>query len=309
MKTAVVLPPLMKLKKRSFIDLYEEFKEVKLKFEEASDILKFDLASKFFSDDEELVNRGNVARTSIVTICSALHDLIKDNMKEPDYYLGPSLGLINAIHYSGSLSLEDCLRMIQSMCRIEEEEFPDNKYGVYFFYNIDTNILLEYMEEYRNQGSILEPCMFGTANQMIVNGDFKSLEKLSTTAAKYGGLGVIVPYGPPSHCSLLKRVQERFELEFGPSLHPKVPSKPLISNVTARELSKPSEIKEELITQYTSPVLWYKSLQYIYSQGVDHLTLVGPGSFVAKSLNFTDIPFNIESLLTSEEINKKLVTA
>lgn len=47
MKKAILFPPLMKLKKNSYIDFYEEFVEVRNKFEEASDILGFDLAERF----------------------------------------------------------------------------------------------------------------------------------------------------------------------------------------------------------------------------------------------------------------------
>lgn len=309
MKTAVLFPPLMKLKKKSYNDFYEEFIEVRNKFEEASDILGFNLAEQFYSDDEDVINHGVVARCGTVTICSAVHDMIRDSLPKPDYYLGPSLGLINAIHCSGRMSFSDTLRMIKAMVDIETSEFPDNKYGVYFFYNIDTNLLLEYMKEFREQGGVLEPIMFGNSTQMIVNGDYASLEKLSTKAAKHGGLGVIVPYGPPSHCRLLENVAQRFKKEYAPFLNfNEVNNIPLVSNVTADEISSPDELRHELFQQYTLPVQWYDSLKYIYSQGVTEVTVIGPGQFITKSLKFTDIPFHSEHLLAANDIKSKLVS-
>lgn len=307
-KTAILFPPLMKIKKNSYIDFYNEFTEVKKKFEEASDILKIDLANKFFSNDEEVINKGIIARSSTMAICSAIHDMTKDLMPKGDYYLGPSLGLINAIHCSGRMSFSATLKLVEAMVEIETSAFPESEYGVYFFYNIKTEILLEYMRELREKGGVLEPCMYGNATQMIVNGDFSSLEELSTRAAEHGGLGVIVPYGPPSHCRLLENVERKFEREVAPFIQLNNAEIPLISNINGREISSPEDIKNELIKQYTSPVLWYDSLKYIYSQGVKKLTVLGPGQFITKSLQFTDIPFESEHLLSAVDIKEKLTS-
>lgn len=306
MKTAILFPPLMKLKKNDYKDFYKEFPEVRKKFTEASEILGFNLEEKFYSDDEDIINEGVVARCGTVTICSAVHEMVKDTLPKADYYLGPSLGLINSIHCSGRMSFEDTLRMVKAMVDIETSEFPDNRYGVYFFYNIDTNLLLEYMEEFRQQGGTLEPIMFGNSTQMIVNGDFDSLEKLSTKAATQGGLGVIVPYGPPSHCRLMENVERRYINEYAPSVAIKEVDMPLLSNVTGKEITSSAEIKEELIKQYTNPVQWYGSLKYIYRQGVEKVIVIGPGQFITKSLNFTDIPFQAEHLVTTDAIKNKL---
>lgn len=206
------------------------------------------------------------------------------------------------------MSFLETINMVKAMVELEKGEFLTNQYGVYFFYNIDTEFLLEYMQELRENGGILEPIMFGNATQMIVNGDYDSLEKLSTKAAKHGGLGVIVPYGPPAHCRLLENVQRRFEKEYSPFLNLKESDIPIISNVTGKEISSPDEIKHELIKQYTSPVLWYDSLKYIYSQGVEEIIVLGPGEFITKSLHFTDIPFKADHLLSANEIKSKMAS-
>ncbi len=308
MKKALLFPPLMKIQKKDFIDFYEEFPDVRDKFELASDILGFDLAKKFYSDDEEVINSGIVARAGTVAICSSLYDMVKKYLPEFNYYLGPSQGLVNAIHCSGRMSFEETLKMIKVMVAIETNEFPQNNYGVYFFYNIDTSLLLEYMEAIREQGGILEPVMFGNQTQMIVNGDHPSLEKLSTKAATKGGLGVIVPYGPPSHCRLMKNVKHNFEKEYFALLNLEDSEIPLVSNVTGKEISSSIDLKHELSEQYTNPVLWYDSLKYIYSQGIEEVTVLGPGQFILKSLHFTDIPFKVDPLVTVDDVKNKLAS-
>lgn len=61
---------------------------------------------------------------------------------------------------------------------MEEEEFPDKRYGVYFFYNIDIAILEQSIQELTAMGRFVEPCVTVNATQMIVNGDQESLELL-----------------------------------------------------------------------------------------------------------------------------------
>lgn len=310
MKSAVIFPPLMTLKTGSFRGFYDQFPHVKDKFEEASEILEIDLAKNFFSDDERIVNTGRIARPSIVSISTALFEMLgKSFATEPDYYLGPSLGQVTAIHCSGAIDFKDTIKMVSTMCDLEEKEFPAKNYGVYFFYNIDTAILDDCISDLNKQGCYLEPCMYATSNQMIVNGDFQSLEKLNVAVSNLGGLGITIPYGPPGHCSILQNVKEELTKQCLVSLEPKNPSKPLISNVNATEVDNFSSILHELSGQYTKSVQWYKSLQYLKSQNVNKLTVLGPGNFIAKSLNFTDISFEVETLIHPNEIQEKLSLA
>ncbi|WP_180316909.1 hypothetical protein [Cytobacillus kochii] len=48
LRTAILFPPLMKLKKGDFKNLYDRFPLVREQFEQASDIIGKDLAKSFF---------------------------------------------------------------------------------------------------------------------------------------------------------------------------------------------------------------------------------------------------------------------
>ena len=57
----------------------------------------------------------------------------------------------------------------------------------------------------------------------------------------------------------------------------KVPSIPVIGNVTGAPLTTVEAIKKELRDQLTSPVQWQRSVEYISEQGVDTFYEIGPG--------------------------------
>ncbi|USG66592.1 ACP S-malonyltransferase [Brevibacillus ruminantium] len=309
MQTALIFPPLVKLKQGSFYDLYERFPRVQAKFEEASEILGYDLARAFFFESESMTNKGVIARPSIVTISTALFEMLQQELGQPAYFVGPSLGQVSAIHCAGGLSFEDTLRMVKNMCEMEEEEFPEKQYGVYFFYNVDVNILSRLIAELTEEGRILEPCVTVNATQMIVNGDQESLELLNKMASPYGGLGVTIPYGPPGHCSLMKNVRARLQQEVLPLLSFHSPRVPLLSNVNAEEINDTAGLVTELTEQYINSVCWYKCLQELSRKGVEKLIVLGPGNFVHKSLQFTtDLPFTVQRLLDSHDVEAYLTT-
>jgi len=306
MKTAVLFPPLMAIKEKSFYDLYQQYPHVQRKFQEASDILSLDLVKHFFSEDERDINRGLVARPSIVTLSTALFEMLKSELGEISYYLGPSLGQMTAIHCSGSLDFPTTIQMVKSMVELEEQDEANKGYSVYFFYNILVEKLELAMQEVRQQGGYLEPCMYANHNQMIINGDIKRLEKLNQLVVPQGGLGVTIPFGPPGHCSLLQNVVDRFQEQFMPKAIFRDPDRPLVSNVDGNLLLTKEEVMNEIVGQYTRSVQWYRCLQRLWSDGVRRLVVLGPGNFITKSLQFTDIPFEVETYLTAEEINNKL---
>src|SRR5207247_2003848 len=84
------------------------------------------------------------------------------------------------------------------------------------------------------------------------------------------------------------------------SISLKPPALPVISNVTARPHSGPSDIHQRLVDQVTAPVRWEESMRYLLSQGVTRFIELGPGKALsgfmkridrnAETLNVADLP-------------------
>ena len=56
---------------------------------------------------------------------------------------------------------------------------------------------------------------------------------------------------------------------------------PVIANVTAEPMYAAAEIKEKLIEQLYSPVLWEDSVQKMIDLGVDTFIEIGPGKVLS----------------------------
>jgi len=83
---------------------------------------------------------------------------------------------------------------------------------------------------------------------------------------------------------------------------------PVISNVSAAEMSEPDEIKEKLIEQLYSPVQWEDSIKKMIDLGVDTFIEIGPGKVLSGLIKKIDRSVKIYSV-SDEETFKSVVDA
>lgn len=293
-KTAVLFTPQVYVKPGEYRGLYDKSSVVRNKLAIAADVLGYDLVAAFFADHPNEVNHGPVARPAILALSSALYEIACNHLSPPSYMAGPSLGQITAAHIGGFLSFPDAIRMVYEMASLEYEVFNGKNYGAYFFHNVDTEELSLSLEGVKSAGYYLHPSIYMAENQMIVTGDLSGLKLLSSQALRLGGIGVAIPYGVPSHCSLMEGVKKRFSEQWRYKDEPKDPIVPLICNLTTEVLRTKEQVHSTLLQQYTSTVRWTQSIERMAQLGVNKLTILGPGCFVRKSLNFMSTSFDTE---------------
>ncbi|MGW6441561.1 ACP S-malonyltransferase [Lentzea sp. NPDC055074] len=302
MSEAVLFNPQVHVQPGHYRDLHDGLPVARERLAEASEAIGVDLTAEFFSDDPGRINFGPVVRPASLALAMALWDGHVRDLAAPDLMAGLSMGQITAACASGCLSFRDAVRMVHAMATIEHEEYGDDDLGVAFYYNVDLAVMRTEVEELAPQNRHLVPCAYTADNQMIVSGDLPALRTLNVRAAVHGGLGILVPYGPPAHNPLLAQVQQRFATEFEYLDEPHDPRVPLICNLTGEPLRTAAEVHEALVTQYTRTVLWDRGLRAMAARGVERLTIVGPGHFVRKSLDFTSVEFEVRTYLSAADL-------
>jgi [acyl-carrier-protein] S-malonyltransferase len=113
--------------------------------------------------------------------------------------------------------------------------------------------------------------------QIVISGSRKGVE-LAGEKAKEAGAKRVIPLevSGPFHSSLMKPASSELQKVLD-SLNMKDAKIPVVANVTAEPMSMASEIKEKLLEQLYSPVLWEDSVQKMIDLGVDTFIEVGPG--------------------------------
>ena len=82
--------------------------------------------------------------------------------------------------------------------------------------------------------------------------------------------------------------------------------KPIISNVTANEISSPKEIKSLLISQIEKKVRWLESVEYMINNGVKNFVEIGPGKVLSGLIKRINKNVIVNSINSEEDI--KLLT-
>ncbi|MEN2277710.1 acyltransferase domain-containing protein, partial [Enterococcus faecium] len=91
-------------------DLYQEAVE-KQTFDEASEILGYDMADLCFSENERL-DQTQYTQPAILTVSIAYYRLLKEHGIVPDAALGLSLGEYSALVASDGLSFTEALPLV-----------------------------------------------------------------------------------------------------------------------------------------------------------------------------------------------------
>lgn len=290
-------------------DLYNEFDVVKATFEKASKSLGFDLAGVCFNDAEKMKDTEYV-QPALVTVSTAILDLLKLNDVHPDYVLGLSLGEYSAFVASGALNFEETVKLVNTRGKLMKEAFVGLECGMTAVLNTPIATINEVVMEASKIG-VIEVANYNTSKQIVISGEIKALdvaEKLfSEQKVKFIRLGVSGAF----HTSLLDDASVKLNAELT-KLSVDDIKIPVVVNKDASFFHKgmnKSDIVENLTLQLKSSVLFEQSIINLIDNGVSRFIEIGVGktltSFVKKIDKNVEV-LHIDSVETLEKALKSL---
>ncbi|MFQ6003757.1 MAG: ACP S-malonyltransferase [Candidatus Zixiibacteriota bacterium] len=257
-------------------DLYDSDSKVKELYSTAEEILGFDLAKVCFEGPDELLVQTKYTQPAIFVQSIALWRFLSTDQVKPTFVAGHSLGEYSALVVAGALSFEDGLEAVKNRSILMQEACEKNKGTMAAIMGLSERDVLSICKEASVYG-IVQPANFNSAEQVAISGEKKAVEKGVELAKQRGAKrAVMLEVGGAFHSQLMSEAQERFQ----PIMRKLVVNKamtPVVVNVTAEPVTEPSRIRELLVEQITSPVLWYQSMKWMYDQGIRDFVEVGPG--------------------------------
>ena len=281
-------------------DLYDSDPSVKELYSTAEKILGFDLAQVCFEGPEELLVQTKYTQPAIfVHSIALLKVLSKANTNiNPAFAAGHSLGEYSALVASEALSFEDGLEAVKNRSILMQEACEKNKGTMAAIIGLSEKDVLSICKEASIYG-IVQPANFNSAEQIAISGEKRAVEKGVELAKQKGAKrAILLEVGGAFHSELMREAQEKFQKIIRKLMVNKA-TFPVVANVTAEPVIEPSQIRELLIEQITSPVMWYQSMQWMYNQGVRDFVEIGPGKVIQGLLkkSFKDVrAFGIDKL-------------
>lgn len=291
------------------LELYNEFDIARETFEEASDILGFDISEICFEDKSDELKLTINSQPSILTVSiAALRVLSRETDIKADYVAGHSLGEYTALVASGAFEFRDAIRVVRKRGEFMQNAVPVGVGSMSAVLGLGDKVIEEICLKVSRDGSIVSPANFNAPGQIVISGNIEAVERASELAKKNGAKKIIpLEVSAPFHCALMQPAAERLSrvLEDINVSDLKIP---IVRNIDARINSDSSKVKGNLVEQVTSPVRWRESIEYLFEMGVRRFLEIGPGQVLSGLIKRSvqdPIVSNIENLTQLESLKEK----
>ncbi len=289
-------------------ELCENFPVAEETFQEASAALGFDIKDMIFDGDSETLMITENTQPAILTMSIAAWRVVKSLGIQPDMVAGLSLGEYSAHVAAGSMEFADAVRLVKKRGKYMQEEVPVGVGGMAAIIALDADTVYEVCKLAQEKG-IVEPANFNCPGQITVAGEKAAVEYACELAKEKGAKrAMMLPVSAPFHCSMLKGAGEKLAKELENVTISDL-QLPLITNVTADYVKGKEEIKDLLIRQVSSSVLFEASLRRMLEDGVDTFVEIGPGKALSgfvKKINKEVAVYHVEDMKSLEELKAAL---
>lgn len=289
-------------------ELCENFAIASDTFDAASEAIGIDMKAMIFDGDSETLMITENTQPAILTMSIAAYRVVESMGVRPDVVAGLSLGEYSAHVAAKSMNFEDAVRLVKKRGKYMQEEVPVGVGAMAAILALDADAVYAICKDASAKG-IVEPANFNCPGQITVAGEKEAVAYACELAKERGAKrAVMLPVSAPFHCSMLKGAGEKLkrELENVPVSDLAVP---LITNVTADYVKSKDEIKDLLVRQVSSSVLFEKSLRRMLADGVDTFVEIGPGKtlcgFVKKITKDVSV-YHVEDMQSLEEMKAAL---
>ncbi len=255
-------------------ELFENSSLAKELFEKANEILGFRITDLMFAGTDEDLKQTRVTQPAIFLHSVILAATLGETFK-PDMVAGHSLGEFSALVANKALSFEDGLMLVSSRAQAMQkacEKEPSTMAAILGLDDARVEEICKSIEE------VVVPANYNSPGQLVISGSIKGIE-IACEKLKAAGARRAIPLnvGGAFHSPLM----EPARIELAETIYSTVfrtPVCPIYQNASARCVTDPEKIKENLVVQLTAPVLWTQLTRNMIADGATLFTEVGPGS-------------------------------
>ena len=251
-------------------DLYESNKEAKKLFKESNKILGFDITDVMFNGTPEELTKTDITQPSIF-IHSYITFLVK-NLNNISAFAGHSLGEFSAVACSGSLSFEECLRLVLIRARAMQKACKNEDSTMAAVLGLDDKDVDRICADYDD----VVPANYNCPGQIVISGSKIEILEACDSLKENGAKAIPLKVGGGFHSKYMESAKIELESAVNNSKI-RIPSAPIYQNFNAKPSSIPEEIKSNLINQLTSPVLWTQSVNNMINNNISTFIECGPG--------------------------------
>ena len=292
--------------------LYEAHPLVRKVYKEAGTILGYDVAALCFDGPAERLNLTEYTQPALLTVSIAAFRLLEPLGLRPLAVAGHSLGEYSALVAAGGVAFGAAVSLVQKRAQYMAEAVSPGIGLVAAILGLSGEAVREVCQEASEIGMVTLANL-NCPGQVVIAGEKAAVERAIELAKTKGCRKAIpLPVSVPVHTPLMQKAADRLAADVAATALADL-EMPLVNNVDAKPLRRLAEVRESLIRQLPSPVLWEDLVRVMWEIGVRTFIEVGPGTVLtglakrivpeAVTLNVQD-PKSLETTLKTLSVNR-----
>lgn len=282
-------------------ELYEKFEDVKNIYKEASDALGYNVADLTFNGPKDELNKTFRTQPCLLAASYSAFKVLTSNGISPQYVAGHSLGEYSAVTAAGVISFADALKLTEKRGRLMQEAVPEGQGLMAAIIGLGRDAVYKVCENAKS--GYVAPANFNCPGQIVIAGEKVAVEEAMKLADESGARkSVPLAVSVPSHCKLMEGASTGLS-ELLATIEMKPPVCPLVNNADAKLIEQPDDIKDALVRQLNTPLLWEDLVKAMVDRGVKAFIEVGPKTVLSgliKRIESSVKILNVEDTKTLE---------
>ncbi len=217
-----------------------------------------------------------------------------------DAVAGHSLGEYTALCAAGAFSLSDTARLLKLRGQAMQAAVPVGKGAMAALLGADIE-KAQALADAAAEGQICTVANDNDPGQVVISGHREAIERAIELVKAHGiKRGILLPVSAPFHCPLMQPAADAM----ADALAATSPSSfrlPLYANVTAGEVTDPTEVQGLLVEQVTGRVRWRESVLAMRAAGIEEFIELG-GKVLGPMIGRTDKEANTTSVISMDDI-------
>jgi [acyl-carrier-protein] S-malonyltransferase len=254
-------------------DSYEANPTAKKIFDQANDILGFDITSIMFNGTADELRQTRVTQPAVFIHSVAV--ALSNESFSPDMVAGHSLGEFSALVANKALSYEDGLTLVYKRALAMQRACEINPSTMAAILGLDDAVVEEICASIQDE--VVVAANYNCPGQLVISGSIKGVE-LACEKMKAAGAKRALPLqvGGAFHSPLMEPAREELAAAIE-ATHFNNPVCPVYQNATALPAVEVPLIRKNLIDQLTAPVRWTQSVKKMVEDGASTFVECGPG--------------------------------
>ena len=285
-------------------EFFEKFQIVKNLFQEANEVLNFNITKTILEGPKEDLNLTANTQPAIFLVSYSIFKVVKQefniNLNDAKYFAGHSLGEYSALSCAGYLDFDKTIKILKVRGEAMQNSVPKGEGGMLAVLGAEIPYIEKILKE-NEKNFRAQIANDNSDGQIVLSGKNMDLKLLSEFLKKLKIRNIKLPVSAPFHCNMMANATEIMKQELE-RINFKESKNKLISNVTADEFNNTIDLKNLLISQIEKRVRWRESIINMINYGVEQFIEIGPGKVLSGLIKRINQNVKITSINNQSDI-------